>query len=38
MIIAKNQLEFEKMFTTEEQCLEYLMGQRFPHGYICRKC
>jgi transposase-like protein len=38
MSIAKNQLEFEKMFTTEEQCLEYLMEQRFPHGYICRKC
>ena len=38
MRIPKNQIEFEKMFTTEEQCLDYLKGLRFPNGYACRKC
>lgn len=38
MRIPKNQIEFEKMFTTEEQCLDYLKGFRFPEGYSCRKC
>lgn len=26
------------MFTTEEQCLEYIKELRFPNGYFCRKC
>jgi len=26
------------MFTTEEQCLEYIKECRFPNGYFCRKC
>lgn len=38
MRIPKNQIEFEKMFTTEEQCIEYLKELRFPYGYSCRKC
>ncbi len=38
MSIPKNQIEFERMFTTEEQCLTYLKELRFPNGYICRKC
>lgn len=38
MRIPKNQIEFERMFTTEEQCLSYLQGLRFPDGYICRRC
>lgn len=38
MEIPKNQIEFEKMFTTEEQCIEYLNAMRFPDGYCCRKC
>lgn len=38
MRIPKNQIEFEKMFTTEEQCLDYLKEFRFPGGYSCRKC
>ncbi len=33
-----NQIEFEKMFTTEKQCLDYLKELRFPKGYSCRKC
>jgi transposase-like protein len=38
METPKNQMEFEKMFTTEEQCLAYLQEFRFPSGYTCRKC
>jgi transposase-like protein len=38
MRIPKNQIEFEKMFTTEEQCLNYLKELRFPKGYSCRRC
>ncbi|MBT9151774.1 MAG: hypothetical protein DDT40_01970 [candidate division WS2 bacterium] len=38
MIIPKNQIEFEKLFATEEQCLNYLKELRFVNGYFCRKC
>ena len=38
MNIPQNQIEFEKMFTTEEQCIAYLQEFRFPTGYSCRKC
>lgn len=38
METPKNQMNFEKMFTTEEQCLAYLQDFRFPNGYSCRKC
>lgn len=38
MRIPENQIEFEKMFTTEEQCLDYLKELRFSKGYSCRKC
>lgn len=38
MNIPKNQIEFEKMFTTEQQCSDYLKELRFLQGYSCRKC
>jgi len=38
MKIPDNQLEFEKMFTKEEQCIEYLSQIRFREGYNCPKC
>jgi len=38
MRIPVNQIEFEKMFTTEKQCLDYLKELRFPKGYSCQKC
>lgn len=38
METPKNQMEFERMFTTEDQCLAYLQEFRFPNGYSCRKC
>jgi hypothetical protein len=37
MKIPDNQLEFEKMFTKEEHCLEYLYQVRFLDGYIVKK-
>lgn len=38
MEVPKNQMEFERMFATEEQCLAYLQELRFPNGYLCPKC
>lgn len=38
MQIPKNQIEFEQMFSTEEQCLEFIKKIRFPTGYHCPKC
>jgi len=38
MRIPENQIEFEKMFTTEQQCIQYLMELRFPTGYLCPLC
>ncbi|MBK6264550.1 IS1595 family transposase [Marivirga sp. S37H4] len=31
-------MKFEKMFATEEQCLEYIKKIRYSNGYVCRKC
>lgn len=33
-----NQIEFEKAFATDEQCIEYLAQLRFVNGFICPKC
>jgi|GEM_PF-1450431 hypothetical protein len=38
MEVPKNQMEFEKMFATGEQCLASLQGFRFPNGDTCWKC
>jgi len=38
METPKNQIEFENMFATEEQCLQYIKELRFGAGYTCRKC
>ncbi|MDR1657118.1 MAG: transposase [Deltaproteobacteria bacterium] len=27
--------EFEEMFKTEEDCMEYIISVRWPEGYIC---
>jgi hypothetical protein len=31
-------LEFERLFCSEDQCREYLLGLRFPNGFICPRC
>ena len=38
MKVPENQIEFEQMFSTEEQCLEFIKKIRFPTGYSCPKC
>jgi transposase-like protein len=34
----KTLLEFEKRFSTEEACLEYLFQLRWPQGFRCPRC
>lgn len=34
----KTMLEFEKCFTTEQSCKEYLYQMRWPNGFICPHC
>jgi len=31
-------MEFEKMFSDEQKCLEYLIKLRWPDGFICPRC
>lgn len=33
-----NQLEFERMFKTEQSCIDYLVSIRWPHGFECPVC
>ena len=28
--------DFQKMFPTEEACVDYLRALRWPKGYVCR--
>lgn len=34
----KNQSEFDKRFSTEDACREYLFSLRWPHGFVCSSC
>lgn len=38
MEYPKNQMEFEKLFSTDEQCLKYLLELRLENGYACPSC
>jgi transposase-like protein len=38
MKIPEHQLGFERMFTTEEQCIQYIMELKWPEGYECPRC
>jgi len=38
MIFPLTQMDFEKMFSTEEQCLDYLISLKWKEGYICKDC
>ena len=31
-------LEFQDWFSTDEKCLDYLAGLRWPGGFVCPKC
>jgi transposase-like protein/DNA-directed RNA polymerase subunit RPC12/RpoP len=33
-----NQMEFEKMFKTEQDCINYLESLRWPNGFECPQC
>lgn len=33
-----NLLAFQEQFLTEESCIEYLIQQRWPDGYVCEAC
>jgi len=33
-----NQMEFEDMFRTDQDCIEYLTKVRWPHGFECPIC
>ena len=35
MNYAANEMEFEKMFKTEQDCIDYLISIRWPHGFEC---
>ena len=38
MELPEHQIGFEKMFNTEEQCVQYLMELRWADGYECSRC
>lgn len=31
-------MQFENYFFSEEKCLEYLAGEKWSAGFVCRKC
>ena len=31
-------LEFQEKFVTEDDCIAYLIAQRWPDGYVCEGC
>jgi len=33
-----NQMEFEEMFKTEQDCDDYLVLLRWPNGFECPQC
>lgn len=38
MEYPRNQMELEKVFPTEDKCIEYLIAIKWPQGYKCKKC
>ena len=38
MLYPENQIEFRKMFNTEDDCLKYLKAIRWPNGFECPVC
>lgn len=35
---SMNLYQFQKQFTTNEKCEEYLFKLKWPDGYVCKKC
>lgn len=38
MLYPKNQMEFERLFSTDEKCLDYLHSIKYEGGYTCSMC
>ncbi len=38
MIIPENQKEFERMFSDDQKCFDYLFTMKYPDKFICEKC
>ncbi len=38
MKYPRDQMEFEKTFSSEENCIQYLIEVKWPSGYSCNKC
>ena len=34
----KNEIEFDKRFSDPKACYEYLFKQKWPDGFVCKKC
>ena len=34
----KNEIEFDKRFSNPKACYEYLFQQKWPEGFVCKKC
>ena len=38
MEYPRNQMEFDKIFLSEDNCIQYLIEVKWPAGYKCSKC
>ena len=34
----KNEIEFDQRFSNPKACYDYLFKQKWPNGFICKKC
>ena len=34
----KNEIEFDARFSNPKNCYDYLFKQKWPNGFICKKC
>ena len=34
----KNKIEFDERFSNPTNCYDYLFKQKWPNGFICKKC
>jgi len=38
MPYPRNQLDFDRLFKTDKDCLDYLLQLKQPEGFHCLKC
>ena len=34
----KNEIEFDQRFSNPKACYDYLFKQKWPNGFICKRC